>query len=36
MAQFELRGMEILKICIEDAEGVKLRDMVSANLVCTD
>jgi hypothetical protein len=36
VAQFEFRGMKILKISVEDAEGVKLRDMVSANLVCTD
>lgn len=36
VAQFELRGVKILKICIEDAEGVKLRDVVSAHLVCTN
>jgi hypothetical protein len=36
VAQFEFCGMKILKIRIEDAEGVKFRDVVSAHLICTD
>jgi hypothetical protein len=36
VTQFKLRRMKILKVCIKYAEGVKLCDMVSAHLVCTD
>jgi hypothetical protein len=36
MTQFKFWGMNILKVGIKDTEGVKLRYMVPANLVCTN
>jgi hypothetical protein len=36
MTQFELRMMDVLEICIENAERVNFCDVVSAYLVCSD
>ena len=36
VTQFKLRRVNILKIRIENAEGIELCDMVSAHLICAD